>query len=213
MGVNITQKQQRIDELIRDNTRFKLRTVNKKCGYCNDGEKIPEKVEMRIKKEKEEKEKKEKFKKMQQQNMLNQSFNNNGRKGDSSEEETDPKILARIKELEQGKKGFTSAEMAKVKYMDNIDEIANYGNKEVIQKAEKQDQTSDSTQDTTVVVAGPRDTSCPCCESEVRAGDKFMFLKCCKSIYHQKCIGVWLMCQKFCPNKNCRQIINIKNYF
>lgn len=35
---------------------------------------------------------------------------------DQSEDETDPKVIARIRELEQGKKGFTQAELAKVKY-------------------------------------------------------------------------------------------------
>ena len=64
MGSNITTKQQRIDELIRDNTRFKLRNGNKKCPFCNDGEKIPEKVEIRMKKQKEAQEKKEKFRKL-----------------------------------------------------------------------------------------------------------------------------------------------------
>lgn len=64
MGQNINLKQQRIDELIRDNTRYKLRNGNKKCPFCHDGEKIPEKVEIRMRKEREAQEKKEKFRKI-----------------------------------------------------------------------------------------------------------------------------------------------------
>jgi hypothetical protein len=58
--------------------------------------------------------------------------------------------LARIKELEQGKKGFTQAELAKVKYQDNVDEILQMA----LPINPKLDQVSDSTQDT---VFGPRD--------------------------------------------------------
>ena len=62
------------------------------------------------------------------------------------------------------------------------------------------------------MVYGPRSISCPCCEMEVHSGTKFMYLKCCRSVYHSKCIGVWLMCQKFCPNSQCGEIIKLGQY-
>jgi hypothetical protein len=84
--------------------------------------------------------------------------NSKGPSGESDED--DPAIIARIKELETGKKGFTAAEMAKVKYLDNLDEVKDMP----LPANPKLDTGSETTQDT---VYGPRDLNCPCCESEI----------------------------------------------
>lgn len=113
-------------------------------------------------------------------------------------------------------------ELGKVKYKDDLNDI-----KETLYPYNpKFDQlpqslgssnagTADSVQNEgpPAKVYGPSSTSCPCCEMEVRHGTKFLFLRCCKSLYHQKCIEVWLMCQKFCPNKKCGEVIKISQYF
>ena len=67
MGESVTNKQSRIDELIRENTRWKNKIKDVKCDLCNNGEKIPLKVQQKIKKEQDEKDRKEKQKKQMAQ--------------------------------------------------------------------------------------------------------------------------------------------------
>ena len=127
-----------------------------------------------------------------------------------SDEEDDPATLARIKQLEKGRQGFSPLELSKLKYNDNMEEImqisAPYN-----QKLDSGLATGDDGKNPEVIF-GPRSTDCQCCDMKVSTGNKFLFLKCCRSLYHQKCIGVWLMCQKFCPNKKCSEMIRINQY-
>ena len=56
------------------------------------------------------------------------------------------------------------------------------------------DSTADNNEGQPQVVFGARSNDCACCEMGIDNGEPFLFLQCCRSIFHKKCIGVWLMC-------------------
>ena len=141
---------------------------------------------------------------------------------DSSEED-DPETLARIKLLERGRKGFKPQELGKVVYRDNVEQLQ-FAAAPFNPKLDKIVTPTEGASESTVAstdgsgppkeMFGPRSIDCPCCEMEVRTGaGKFLFLKCCRMVFHEKCIGVWLMCSQFCPNKKCNEIIKLAQYF
>jgi hypothetical protein len=47
MGESMVNKQSRIDELIRENTKMKNKYKDQKCVHCNNGEKIPDKFQLK----------------------------------------------------------------------------------------------------------------------------------------------------------------------
>ena len=108
-------------------------------------------------------------------------------------DEDDPETLARIKHLERGRQGFNPMELGKVKYKDDLNDLKEtlfpYNPKfDTLPQSMtlSNANTDDSVQNEgpPAKVYGPSSTSCPCCEMEVRHGTKFLFLRCCKSLYH-----------------------------
>lgn len=129
-------------------------------------------------------------------------------------------MLEKIKRLEKGRQGFSPQELVKVKFWTDLDKVASIGipfNPKLDSVPPSSSSTNDRsatfTEQSTPLIYGARSPDCPCCEMEVRNSQSFLYLRCCRTLYHQKCIEVWMMCQKFCPNKKCGEIIKVSQYF
>ena len=115
--------------------------------------------------------------------MLKTGLKNNlkSEKIESEEEseEEDPETLARIKQLERGRQGFNPVELGRVKYHDDLEEVkyiaVPFNNKlDVVENNQPKPQQ----------MYGPRSTDCLCCDMQIHKGVKFLFLKCCRTVYH-----------------------------
>jgi hypothetical protein len=109
---NIRDKQQRVDELIRENAKVRKKLGLYKCPYCENGAKIPDGLK---------KETSVKRPLMSNTNYGNVTKRNNIQ--DSVSEEDDPEVLAEIARLNRGRQGFSQQQCSKIKYHKSTEDV------------------------------------------------------------------------------------------
>lgn len=182
-----------------------------KCPYCENGTKIPDAL-----REKRENSIKRPMLAMASSNNCNTLTKRNMSKDVvESDEEDDPLVLAEIDRIKRGRMGFSQQQCMRIKYRHNLQDAQKIGvpyNSKLDtlpQSTAESDGGDQKTDGAPKMMFGPRTLTCPCCEMNVNEGDSYLFVKCCRSVFHENCIGVWFMCQRFCPNKKCGTIIDI----